>query len=356
MVVPADLKAVSDDLAVGKAVSTSPRTLLTWFGAHRRGFRVVKRIHKALDSLELTTVPDFEYAWIDEDIKFQKTKSATGTASGTAHASGVGTTETGQSPSPGTTASPSSTVLSDPTYRIGKLDAANQPLKSVAPDDSLHKAVTLMMINNYSQLPIMQGERSLKGLISWESIAQATLLGNSKPAKVSDCATVAYEISSETSLFDAIAGIVKNGYALIRSRDNRISGIVTSTDLGVQLGRLGEPFLLLGELENYLRRVIGPRFSIDQLRAARDPADTRIVDSVEDLSLGEYIRLLENPTNWDLLKLSLERSEFVTGLQAIRELRNDVMHFDPDGPDESELSPLRSWVALFQRLATLKVI
>jgi len=176
-------------------------------------------------------VPDFEYAWIDEDINFQGIKSTTGTASGTAQAAGAGTSATGQPPpSAGTTATPSSIALSDPTYKIGKLDAANQPLKSVAPDDPLDKAVTLMMVNNHSQSSNLQGERNVRGLISWEPIAQATLLGNNKPAKVSDCAAVAYEISSETSLFDAITGIIKNGYAFIRTRGAR------SCDDGIDAG------------------------------------------------------------------------------------------------------------------------
>jgi hypothetical protein len=219
----------------------------------------------------------------------------------------------------------------------------------------MSKAVTLMMMNGFSQLPVMQNERNLKGLISWETIAQAVHFG--KPcAKASDCSTPAHEISSDTSLFEAITGIIAHGYALIRARDNRISGIVTATDLGVQLGRLGEPFLLLGELENYLRRAIEGRFSVGQLRAVKDPNDPRVVNSVEDLTFGEYIRLLENLTNWDVLRLPLARAEFVNGLGEIREIRNDVMHFDPDGPSDEDLATLRRWVAFFQRLATLEAL
>jgi CBS domain-containing protein len=351
---PQELEAAAAEITEDKARIVSPRMLISWFGAQRRGYWVVKRIREALVSLDLTTNPDFEYAWIDEEVELKKASTvaaATGISSGTATAVAVSNTSAAvPSAPPGGAA-----VASDPTYRIGKLDAANRAPVSVTPDDAVEKAITVMMTNDYSQLPVMQGERALKGLISWETIAQTVHFG--KPCvKVSDCMAAAFEISSDASLFDAIEGIIKRGYALIRSRDNKVSGIVTSTDLGVQLGRLGEPFLLLGELENYLRRVIEGRFTLAQIQSAKDPADTRIVNSVEDLTFGEYIRLLENPTNWSTLRLSLERTEFVRGLQEIREIRNDVMHFDPDGPSDKELGTLRRWVGLFQRLATLGVL
>lgn len=120
---------------------------------------------------------------------------------------------------------------------------------------------------------------------------------------------------------------------------------------------LGEPFLLLGEIENYLRQLIEPRFNIDQIRAAKNPGDqSRVIDGVDDLSFGEYIRLLENDANWSVLKLPLERSLAIADLKLIRDLRNDVMHFDTDGPDEDQLCLLRRWSVLFQKLATLDVL
>jgi len=42
---------------------------------------------------------------------------------------------------------------------------------------------------------------------------------------------------------------VTHEYVLIRAADRRICGIVTTSDLGLQFLQLGEPFLLLGEIE-----------------------------------------------------------------------------------------------------------
>jgi hypothetical protein len=74
----------------------------------------------------------------------------------------------------------------DPTFRIGSLPAANKLLTTVGQDDALTKAVTKMLQFDYSQLPIMHGEREVKGMISWKSIASRYAVGG-KCGTVQDC-------------------------------------------------------------------------------------------------------------------------------------------------------------------------
>src|SRR5207245_6677569 len=112
-------------------------------------------------------------------------------------------------------------------------------------------------------------------------------------AKVRDCTDSAYVLDLDTSLFAAIEAIYRHEYALVRHPDNRIGGIVTTADLTLEFPTLAEPFLLIGEIENHLRRLIAARFSLDELQQARDSSDTnREVTAVDDLTLGEYVRLL----------------------------------------------------------------
>jgi hypothetical protein len=75
-----------------------------------------------------------------------------------------------------------------------------------------------------------------------------------------------------------------------------------------------------------------------------------------DLTFGEYIRLMEDGENWKAIAINLDREVFLKGLQEVRRIRNDVMHFDPDGPSVADLSELRKWVALLQKLSNLGVI
>src|SRR5208283_215868 len=55
------------------------------------------------------------------------------------------------------------TIAADPTYRVGKLAAANRSPVSVKPDGSIAEATTLMLMNDFSQLPVMQSDVSVKG-------------------------------------------------------------------------------------------------------------------------------------------------------------------------------------------------
>lgn len=249
------------------------------------------------------------------------------------------------------------TLLSwDPTYRIGKLPSANNPPVSVTADSSIQQAITLMLMNDFSQLPVMEGERTVKGVISWRSLGSRLVLGL-KCERVRDCMDRHYEVSSETSFFGAMESIVTNEYVLVRAKDGKISGIVTTADLSIQFRQLGEPFLLIGEIESHLRRLLQDKFSIEDLQKAKDPEDQeRVVETVVDLTFGEYIHLLEDPEQWPKLQLAVDRSLFVNTLHEIRDIRNDVMHFDPVGIGERDLVRIRNFVRFLQDLRATAVI
>jgi hypothetical protein len=103
-------------------------------------------------------------------------------------------------------------------------------------------------------------------------------------------------ISADTSLFDAITEIVKNQYVLIRDTNNKISGIVTTSDLSLEFRQLTEPFFLLAEVENHVRSLIKRGgFTTEQLRSCCDPNDRdRAINGMFDLTV--LIRLTPKPT------------------------------------------------------------
>ncbi len=49
------------------------------------------------------------------------------------------------------------------------------------------------------------------------------------------------------------------------------------------------------------------------------------------MNFGDYIRIIEKPEHWERLKLSIDRNHFIQHLEKIRAIRNDIMHFDPEG-------------------------
>jgi CBS domain-containing protein len=314
------------------------RALLSWFGAERRGYWKVREIRKALNKLKLRTEPDFEEAWINAPITFvPKSKpapSAEQAESGVEEA-GVKVAATVDSvPVPGK-------VTEDPAGRIGRLEAANRRPLCLPPDADIAEAITLMMQHDYSQLPVTTTERDVKGMLSWKSLGSRLAL-DKKCKQVRECMDAAYDIYGDSSLLEAIQVIIEHECVLVRDTSRLVTGIVTTADLSKQLKELGEPFLLLGQIENHVRGLIADKYSKGELSEARDPADSnREIEDVADLTLGEYVRLLENPKRWGKLCLLVDRKRFCGELTRVLQIRNDVMHFDPDPISDDDLTALR---------------
>ena len=106
-----------------------------------------------------------------------------------------------------------------------------------------------------------------------------------------------------------------------------------------------------------MRRMIADKYQIEELKAACNPGDSeREVTGPSDLSMGEYLRLIENPDNWSKLAIKVDRRVFIEKLDEIRRIRNDVMHFDPDGISPNEVKVLRDFARLMQSLAQMGAI
>lgn len=346
------LQQIAEDLKQGKnSPKPTVRVFLSWFNAQRRGIWVVETIRQELKRARLETEPDFESAYIDSEISFRIVGNG---KPGSKADQKKPILPEQNPPEMATEAATKLPAYADPTYRVSKLEAANRPPVTVGTESELSEAITQMLSNGFSQLPVMMtNDRDVKGIISWESIGARLALGR-PGGKVRDFMDQHHEIRADASLFSAIGIIVDHHYVLVRTPDNRISGIVTASDLSLQFRRLSEPFLLLSEIENHIRRVIAAKFSDAELTEVRDPSDDQKISGVSDLNFGEYVRLLENGDRWAKIDLAIDRKTFCAKLDAVRKIRNDVMHFDPDGITDAELNVLRDFSRFLFHLQTLE--
>ncbi len=328
------LAGIRAELDAGANPTVSVRTLLSWVGALRRGYWVNWQIRQGLTKAGLQTNPNFQHVYLDVLLQFSSvTPPPQPLNEGTVDAIDI-----------------------DPTFRISRLPSATRGVVSVPPSATLAEVVTEMLTKDFSQLPVMPNERDVKGTVSWEVIGRRLAL-KASAATAQDCMDVHYEVAASSPLFEAIDTIVQNEYVLVRGDDRRITGIVTTADLSLQFRELGEPFLLLGEIENHIRMLIsGANFTAAELERSKDADDdsAREVLSVSDLTFGEYIRLIENDGAWAKLSLALDRPRFVNELHAIRRIRNDVMHFDPDGIPDEDTARLRIFGRMLESLHQLK--
>ena len=313
------MKSELDGGATPVAEATTVRELLGWFNYSRRSDRLIRRIRAKFAELNLRTVPDFEREHIDGEISIELDMEATGVQNEPA----------------------------DPTVRIRVLPTAHCELTSVQPNNPLAKATTLMLIKDFSQLPVMVNEREVKGVVSWRSIGTAFTLG-SQSDEVRHWMEPHREIGINAHLFNAIKDIWEHGYVLVRDVDRTISGIVTASDFARQFAQLAQPFLVIGEIELHLRNLVS-NFTLAEMKEASDDPD-RIKGSW-DLNFGAYCRLLENRERWGKLELRVDRNIFMDNLHQVREMRNEVMHFAPDDSEQDDVKKLER-VAMFLRMLT----
>jgi len=294
-----------------KEFSLTPRELINAFGCEKRTSGNRSYINKFLQENLLETEPDYINAWIDGEILLRHKKKA------------------------------KSKSGADPIQRIKILPAANKEPITIKRDTSIKEAVTLMMLNNFSQLPVVSGPKTPVGFISWETIGHG-LTNGTVSDKISDFMSRDIEILDyETPLLEAIAVIIKKEFAIVQKADKSISGIITIVDISEQYLTLTEPFLLLEQIENHVRRILNGKFLIEELNTFCKIGDLeKNIEHIDDLTFGDYIRIIEKPEHWDRLNLTVDRAHFIKQLDKIREIRNDIMHFNPEGISEEQRKDL----------------
>jgi len=282
----------------------------------------VWRINEYLEQEKLIVEPNYQNGWIDEEIELkQKEKARIKNGNGDC----VNKTET-----------------FDPISRLSLMKAASRTPTSVTRDSLLEKAYLLMWKNEFSQLPIMNNDREVLGIITWQSIAKG-LITNKNSKSVRDFITDEFIVLDEnTPIFDAIKEVIRVGVVFVKDKEKKIKGPITPSDLNEQFIEQIEPYILLEQIENYIRLILHNKIILEELqKLLRINEEDRIISSLSDLTFGEYIRVMQNSDMWELLALPFDKADFENDLESVRKIRNGVMHFHPDGISDNELKTLR---------------
>jgi len=225
---------------------------------------------------------------------------------------------------------------------LGELLSPNSKLVSVKRDDSIKKATTMMLLDDFSQLPVLHGERDLKGVISWKSIGRNSARGH-KIHTVNDCMEKAEVLDDNEMLIKHIQLIAEKEYSFIRDKTKKIYGILTTYDMTIHFNNLVEPFLLLGMIEGELREIIEtyiPKSDYSYYFSVKEHSERR--KTIKDLTFSEYITVLCSEDNWEKLDLPTISKEIVMShLDKVREIRNKVMHFHPEDNLLNQVNILR---------------
>lgn len=300
-------KIQEDDSATFKL---TPRMLLNALGCQKRTINNLRIVDNFLSSNQLEVSPDYSDCWIDIEIILRHKKKAT------------------------------SKVEKDPIRKLAVLEAANHVPITINNDAPLEEAVTTMIYYDYSQLPVTTGIRNPIGFISWKTIGSAIANGN-KSNSVKDYVDKNLKILPlDTALLSAVEVVYKHDFIVVQKSDKTLCGIVTTADLSSQFLSVTEPFLLLEQIEKHIRRILDGKFLVEELVQFNNLEENRNIECIDDLTFGDYLRLMQAKENWSKLKLCIDRNMFLKNLDEVRQIRNDVMHFSPEGIDDEQRSKL----------------
>jgi len=223
----------------------------------------------------------------------------------------------------------------------------------VTRDETVARALTLMLENNYSQLPVIENVNGIdipRGMITYEGVLRALQNFDAKIPKLR-----VREVMGRPALCsveDEIRDILKhlsdsNAVLVTNGQTSGLVGILTGYDIAYYFHNLTEDLLGVQEVEEMLKEFIQAAYlESDRLNEAKlNSAIERISNnpnrpggqpnrkkSFDELSLGEYITLLVMKDSWFLFEpfFDVQREYVIKLLDAIRETRNDLAHLRPN--------------------------
>ena len=321
--------------AAGEPISVTVRELITLWDLTDRDRTASAQVEADLANHNLTTAPDFRAVGLDSTVRLlqvpeRRAEEVTATPD--------------ESEAKGADAVDEESV--DIGLTLGNLLSDDSRLAWVPPTASFEQVITMLQINDYSQVAVLANRNTLHGAISWKSIAEAKHLNSD--ATVSDAVHPAQVFDYDRRLLDVLPTLQVDEFIFVRNFDREISGIITAADVVRKYDDTAIPFFLIGEVDQELRQLIVNTFDEDTVRSACKSAGTAF-KSFETMTVGQYQTILGNPGCWQQLGWPLDRTQFIKRLDEIRQVRNNVMHFNPDPPKPVDVAKLRNFLRLVRR-------
>lgn len=224
-------------------------------------------------------------------------------------------------------------------FPVSQLLQNKPPILTIKRNTKVRDALSIMVKNDFSQLPIVDENGELTGILTEQSII-STYFHTAGAVSILElgadhCQTRTVTIPKDSDIFEAL-DLLKNVYSIVIVDHNKPVGILTAYDTTHFFRDLSEGLILVEDIEITLRQYIESVFSDDKSRDAallrafrhdkQDP--TRPAKEYDELSFGNHVQLIVAEHNWDKFTPYLEPKDmFIQLMNQVGQIRNQLAHF-----------------------------
>ncbi len=243
------------------------------------------------------------------------------------------------------------------TYLVREIVERNPPVVCIEKNRKIREALEIMVGNDYSQMPVIDDQGNLCGIISERSIIRSqALVGNFSllDLLVDHCRENAHTLSPQSSIYEALSQLQTN-YAVIVVSEGKPKGIITNYDAVNFFREVSEDNLYIQDVELLLRQYIEAalpspelfnRLLIGEFGAdKRDPGHPN--REYEEFSFYDHTRLMKNDEVWPRFKGALEpKGMFLEYMDQVRRMRNQLAHLRGrlDNLQHNNLATILMWL------------
>ena len=235
-----------------------------------------------------------------------------------------------------------------PAYTLADLPTSRlrgEEFRTVRKSDSVKRALTFMVVEELSQVPVLEDERTVAGVVTWRSLACHGNRSDRNPSDPSSHGTAGNSLEPlpggttfplDTPVIEILDLVFWHDFVLTHDHEMKPCGIVTASDVT----RCAKAFLAVGEIERHLRTALSSVSDevIDRALCRGDSSESTNAAPAPDSrdprswSFGDCGRLLDDDAAWEFLPdgglwQRIDRTEFRKRLKEANDARNRAFHF-----------------------------
>lgn len=136
-------------------------------------------------------------------------------------------------------------------YPVSNLIEGRGDPISVKKNESISKTLSTMLEKDYSQLPVLDDQDHILGMVTYKNILRALKYyqADLNELVVANAIESADKFDLEDDIFDILPSLQDNNAVLITGLDERLIGIVTNYDTTEYFRKRSEDLMVIEEIE-----------------------------------------------------------------------------------------------------------